>query len=121
MPKPPCGTVPKRRRSRYHSNASRGSLCSSRRFSSSAKIVDALAAADDFAVSFGRDHIHAQRQFGPLFVGLEIECFDFGRIAVDDHRAVEILREQRFVGIAEIAAPAEFRCPSPERTFTASS
>ena len=29
-------------------------------------IVNALAAADDFAVAFGREHIHAQRHFGPL-------------------------------------------------------
>ena len=30
------------------------------------QIVNALAAADDFAVAFGSDNIHAQRQFGPL-------------------------------------------------------
>jgi hypothetical protein len=34
------------------------------------QIVNALAAADDFAVAFGRQHIHAQRHFGALGIGL---------------------------------------------------
>ena len=42
------------------------------------QIVDALAAADDFAVAFGRNEIHAQRQFRALRRGLEIERLDGG-------------------------------------------
>ena len=49
------------------------------------EIVNALAAADDLAVAFGRDHVHAEREFRPLRVGLEIERLDLGRIAVDHH------------------------------------
>ena len=68
MPKPACGTVPKRRRSRYQLNASAGRLCSARRFSRSCEIVNALPAAHNFAVAFGRDHIDAQ---APLRAALD--------------------------------------------------
>ena len=65
MPKPPCGTLPKRRRSRYHSNASRGSLCSSMRLEQQVVVVEALAAADDFAVALGREDVDRHRHLGP--------------------------------------------------------
>ena len=61
MPKPPCGTLPKRRRSRYHSKASCGSLCSLIRCEQQVVVVEAFAAADDLAVAFRREHVDAER------------------------------------------------------------
>ncbi len=40
------------------------------------QIVDALAAADDFAVAFGRDEIDAQRHFRTVRSRLEVERLD---------------------------------------------
>src|SRR6266849_6852605 len=38
-------------------------------------IVDALAAADDFAVAFGREHVKGQREIRPLRVRVHVERF----------------------------------------------
>src|SRR6185312_16197146 len=46
-------------------------------------IVNALAAADDFAVAFGRQDVDAHRYFGPVRIGLHVERFDGGREAID--------------------------------------
>ena len=56
------------------------------------QIVNALAAADDFAIAFGRDEIDAQRDFRALFIGLKVEGFDGGGIAVDHDGTVAVLR-----------------------------
>ena len=66
---------------------------------------DALAAADDFAVAFGSEHVEAQRQLGPLGVGLHVERFHRGGVAVNHHGLVELLREDGFFVAAEIVAP----------------
>src|SRR5438876_1821902 len=55
-------------------------------------IVDALAAADDFAVAFGREHVEGQGKFGALWVGLHVESFERRGIAMHDQRAVERTR-----------------------------
>ena len=70
MPKPPCGTVPYLRRSMYQSKASLRQVVLLDALQQQIRIVDALAAADDFAVAFGRQHVHAQRHFRPLRIGL---------------------------------------------------
>ena len=49
------------RRSRYHLKASSGSLCSSNALQQQVVGRHALRSADDFAIAFGRQHIHAQR------------------------------------------------------------
>ena len=79
MPKPPCGTVPYLRRSMYQSKASFGKLMFFDALQQQIEIVDALAAADDFAVAFGREHIHAQRDFRAVGIGRHVERFDRGR------------------------------------------
>ena len=109
MPKPACGTVPYVRTSRYHLKASSGRPCSSIRRSSSAQVVDAHAAADDLAVSFRCDHVHAQRARGVVRVGLHVERFHVGGIVRDHHRTVASLGEDRLVGRAEVVARLERR------------
>src|SRR5947207_2847036 len=69
------------------------------------QIMDALASADDLAVALGRDEIDAERTFRALRRGLKIECLDRSRIAIDNQRAIQIVSEQRFIGVAEIASP----------------
>src|ERR1700675_842288 len=72
------------------------------------EIVDTLAAADDLAVSFGRNHVHTQRQLGTIGIGLEIESLHLRGVAVYHQRAVEALGDHGFVRAAEIAAPLDF-------------
>ena len=45
-------------------------------------VGQALAAADDLAVAFRRQHVHAQRLVGLLRIGLHVERLDRGRVAV---------------------------------------
>ena len=78
------------------------------------EIVDALAAADDFAIAFGRDHVHAQSELRAIRIGLEIECFHLSGIAIYHHRTVQAFGDQGFVGTAEIAAPLDFAAASLE-------
>ncbi len=66
---------------------------------------NALAAADDFAVALRRQHVEAQRQLGPHRVGLHVERFDRGGIAMNHDRAVELVRENGLFVAAEIVAP----------------
>ena len=49
--------------------------------------VDALRAADDLAVAFGREHVDAERLGGVERVGLHVEGLDGGGVAVDHDRA----------------------------------
>ena len=111
MPNPACGTVPYLRRSRYQSNASFGSLCSSIRWIEQVVIVDALAAADDLAVAFRREHVHSQRQLRPLRVGLEVERFDLGREPVHQQRTLLILRQDASRPCRRNRRPTGSRCP----------
>src|SRR5204863_20098 len=68
-------------------------------------VVNTLATANDFAVTFGCDHIRAQRQLGTIGVGLHVERLDRGWITVDDHRAVKLLAKQGLISVTEVAAP----------------
>src|SRR5271170_3785987 len=69
------------------------------------QVVDALAAADDFAVSLGGDEIDAQGEFRPVRGGLKVEGLDTAGIAIHQDRTIQILGQKRFVGVAEIPAP----------------
>ena len=71
------------------------------------EIVEALAAADDLAVAFGREHVDAQRLVGLLRVGLHVERLHRGRVVRDADRAVELLRQHGLVGAAEVGAVLE--------------
>ena len=64
MPKPPCGTLPYLRRSMIPVERFARQVVLFQALQQQIQIVDALAAADDFAVAFGRNHIHAQRHSG---------------------------------------------------------
>src|SRR5690606_25865400 len=76
----------------------------------------AFAAADDFAVAFGREHIHAEGEAVVVGVALHVTRLDGGRVAVDDDRAVVVPRQDGLVGAAEVAAPLEvFRGFAPLR------
>ena len=75
------------------------------------RIVDALAAADDFPVAFGREHVHAQHQVRPLGVRLEIKRLERSREAVHHDGPLAVFREQRLVGAAKIAAPLDLAAP----------
>ena len=67
----------------------------------------ALRAADDLAVTLGREHVHAQRQFRPLRIRLHVKRLHLRGIAVHHHRPVELRRDISLVRRAEIAAPLE--------------
>jgi len=53
-------------------------------------VVDALTTTDNFAIPLWSEHIHTERQVGPLRVILHIKGLDRGGIAVDDHWLVEL-------------------------------
>src|ERR1041385_4950656 len=50
------------------------------------QIVNALPATDHFAVTFGRDEINAEHNFGTVFSGLEIKRLNICGVAVHHHR-----------------------------------
>src|SRR5579862_8520114 len=70
--------------------------------------MDALAAADDFSETFGCDEIDAERDFRSIVSRLKIERLHGGRIAVDHDGPVEVLGQEGFVGVAEVASPYDF-------------
>jgi len=67
-------------------------------------IVNALTAADDFAVAFGRKHVKSERELGPLRVGLHVKGFEGSGIAMNEHRAVKRTGNDGFLVAAEIVA-----------------
>ena len=85
------------------------------------EIGDALAAADDLAVALRRQDVDAERDFRAVRIRLHVERLHLRRIAVHADRAIELLRQRRLVGRAEVAAPLERRCPFFWRISTASS
>lgn len=66
--------------------------------------VDALGAADDFAVAFGGEDVDAEGFGGVGGVGLHVEGFDGGGVAVDEDGFGELVGEVGFVGGAEVVA-----------------
>ena len=69
--------------------------------------MDTLAAADDFAVAFGREHVEGKGQIGTLGVGLHVERFDGSWVAVDHNRPVELVGDDGFFVATDVIA--EFR------------
>src|SRR6185437_6840747 len=53
------------------------------------QIVNPLAAANDFAITFGSDDIDAESDFGAVRIGLKVKCFNFGGVTIDDDGAIE--------------------------------
>ena len=92
-------------KSRYHSKASIGRLCSSMPFAEQVNIVDALRAAADFAVALRRDQVGAQHRLRPFRVGLHIERLGLRRVMRDKERAVVLGGEHRLFVAAEVVAP----------------
>ena len=66
--------------------------------------VDALRAADDFAVALGGEDVDAESLGGVVRVGLHVEGLDGGGVAVDHDRLVELRADVGFVGGAEVVA-----------------
>src|SRR5271166_6098286 len=50
----------------------------------------ALRAANNFAVALGREHVHAQREVGPLGIGLHVERLYRRRITMHHNRPFEL-------------------------------
>ena len=67
-------------------------------------IVDALAAADDFAIAFRREHVEGESQIGTLGVGLHVKCFDRRGVAVHHDGAIEGAGNNGFFVTAKIVA-----------------
>src|ERR1035437_2647804 len=65
----------------------------------------ALRAADDLAISLGREHVHAERDLRIVRVRLHVERLHLDGITMDHHRSIELRRDVRFVGRSKIAAP----------------
>ena len=68
-------------------------------------VGNAFAAADDFAVAFGREHVKSESQFGPQSVRLHVKRLEGRRIAMHHYRAVIRARKNRFLVAAEVVSP----------------
>lgn len=66
--------------------------------------VDALGAADDFAVAFGGEDVDAEGLAGVERVGLHVEGLEGGGVAVDHDGLVELTGDVGLVGAAEVVA-----------------
>src|ERR1700678_535714 len=66
--------------------------------------VDALGAADDFAIAFGGEDVDAEGLGGVERVGLHVEGLEGGGVAVDHDGLVELAADVSFVGGAEVVA-----------------
>ena len=66
--------------------------------------MDALAAADDFAIAFGGEHVKGESEVGALGVGLHVEGFDGRGIVVDHDRAVVLVGDDGLLVAAEVVA-----------------
>ncbi len=67
-------------------------------------VVDALGAADDFAVAFGGEDVDAESLGGVEGVGLHVEGFDGRGVAVDHDGPGELGADVGLVGGAEVVA-----------------
>src|SRR2546423_3211584 len=64
--------------------------------------MDPLSAPDDFTIAFRREDIHAERQRGILGIFLHVKGLNDLWIAMDYHRPVEFLRQNRLLIATEI-------------------
>src|SRR5580692_7146924 len=67
-------------------------------------VMDTLAAADDFAVAFGGNHVEGESEVGALRIGLHVKSLDLRRVAVNQDGTVEFLRDESFFVAAEVVA-----------------
>src|SRR6266404_5460897 len=67
-------------------------------------IVNALAAADDFAVAFRRDHIESEGELGALGVRLHVKGFDRCGVVMDQDGAIEGAGDDGLLVAAEVVA-----------------
>src|SRR5260370_18886466 len=67
-------------------------------------VVNALAATDDFAVAFRRDHVEGEGKFGALGVWLHVKGFDRCWVVVNQHGTVERAGDDGFLIAAEVCA-----------------
>src|SRR5687768_2612148 len=67
-------------------------------------IMNALAPADDLAVTFGREHIDAQCKLLVLWIRLHVESFCGCRIAMHHHWTIVIFGEHCLIRSTEIAS-----------------
>src|SRR5947208_5937056 len=67
-------------------------------------IVDALAAADDFAIALGGNHVKGESELGALGVRLHVKGFNRSGIVMDQHGAVEGTGDDGFFVAAEVVA-----------------
>ncbi len=73
MPKPACGTLPNLREIEIPVERFLRQMVFLQALPQQIQIVNALAAADDFAVAFGRENVDAQGDVRPVRIGLEVE------------------------------------------------
>ena len=71
------------------------------------QIHRAFAAADDFAVAFGREQVRAERKFGARRISFKVKRFNDGGEMMNEDRRVESAGNVGFIGRAEVAAPFE--------------
>src|SRR5689334_19906767 len=70
-------------------------------------IVDALAAACDFAVTFRGQQVNAAAHLRATFDWLHVKRFHRRGIVIHENRLLELLCERRFVWRPEIVAPID--------------
>src|SRR4051794_20903557 len=75
------------------------------------EIALALSAAHDLAVSLGGEHVHVQRELRVLRVTREVEGLEPDRVAMNDDRAVELVRDDGLLVAAEVVADLRLRVP----------
>src|SRR5436190_20122138 len=71
------------------------------------QVRETLASADDLAIPLGREHVDAERHLWPLRIRFHVKRLHCRRVPVNHDRPIEVLRQGRLVGPAEIAAPLE--------------
>src|SRR5947199_706018 len=67
-------------------------------------VVDTLAAADDFAVTLGSNHVKREGEFGALGIRLHIKGFNRSGIVMDEHGPVEGAGDDGLLIAAEVVA-----------------
>src|SRR5271157_4730215 len=67
----------------------------------------ALRAADDFAIAFGGELVHAEGQIGALWIGLHVERLHHRGITMHHYRTLKLRRDVSLVWRAKVAAVLE--------------
>src|SRR5712692_7738634 len=78
-------------------------------------VVNSLRAADDLAVSLGRNHVQRQSNCRILRIRLHVERLDGRWISADHHRPVECIGDDRLLVAAEVVAELDGQPLSREK------